>query len=124
MKIKKFKHIKPYEIFEDIKSLDSWNLNDWVPRSVIRAWVPKNGEQMEKLYGEYAKEAFKKIDNLPSEIRSRIYIQGCLFNDKPPYRGVVINANDKISKEDLKILKQEIENDYVTVEVKGTAYLY
>lgn len=84
-------------------------------------WTPKNIFQMQALYEPHMKEACEKIGNLPTEVHK--FVQGTGYNDRPPYKGVVINIFDATPKDIIKLIKDTVENNYVTIDLRSKAYL-
>ena len=93
-----------------------------VQKAKENGWTPKNSKELQQIYNKYMAEAWEKIEKFNKD--GYIPVQGCCFNDFPPYKGVVIYVNNSVPKSTLKAFKKIIENDCVTVEVAGTAYLH
>jgi hypothetical protein len=64
------------------------------------------------LYEEHARQAWAKVIKMPDAIKR--FVQGGGYGVKR----VFIHINEDIPTEMYEKLKREVENDYVTVEVK------
>ena len=105
-----------------IQKFINWSHDRETKKAKKGGWTPKNLYEMEEAYGKYMEEAWNKIESLDKS-GIKVPVQGSGYYDFPPYKGVVIYVNESCPKSILNQFKQEIENDHVTVEVRGTTYL-